>query len=113
MIEDDDLLSAGADGVGGPAEHARMDDRILAAYRREFGPRRRVRRALRALPVALALGGLLAWGVLRERPAEQKAPAAAAPPAVRLDASLVTQTSLAGFKPVDDVEVNVLGGGLP
>ena len=100
-------------------ELAPMDDRILAAYRREFGPRRRARRnALLAVPIVIALGAA-SWAVmaLRERPVEKaKAQAPAAAPTVpahaaRRDAPLVTQTSLAGFEPVDDMEVNVVGGG--
>jgi hypothetical protein len=110
MIDDDGDVS----GERESAELRPMDDRILAAYRREFGQRRRPwRRALQAVPVAVVLGGVLTWAVLALRkPAEPpKAPAAAE--SARQDASLVTHTSLAGFKPVDEIELNVLGGGLP
>ena len=103
---------------GDAAELAPMDARILAAYRGEFGPARRARRrALLAVPLALALVGLSAWAGLglRARRAVVAKPSPSASPAqaLRQDASLVTQTSLAGFEPVEDVEVNVLGGGLP
>jgi hypothetical protein len=106
-----------------PAEHSRMDARILAAYRREFGGRRSRSASLRVpLPVAAAvLAALLVCAtlVVRGRAGGGNATQPSAPPEapvqvqVRHDAPLVTNTSLAGFEPVDEMQVIVVRGGKP
>src|SRR5262245_56534234 len=115
MTDHRDDVFAGGHGVGvfaddEPAELAGMDARILAAYRCEFGSERPWSRRVRGgLPVAaLLLVGLLVGAVLTlsSRPASE---GAAAPPANGVqDAPVVTQTSLAGFQPVDDMQAVVV-----
>jgi hypothetical protein len=98
-----------------------LDDRVLAAYRREVGPaqpwwRRFLTASVRVpLPVAVGLVLLLlVTAALARRPAAP-APTAgtAAPPepvqAVRnTEAPVVTPTSLAGFQPVAEVTATVV-----
>jgi hypothetical protein len=112
MIDDAD------DAFGESPDLSRMDARVLAAYRREFGRPGWRRRVRVPLPVAaLVLIGLLVSAVaaLRTRSAvETAAPAPAADPvqAVRRDLAVVTtQTSLSGFEPVDvdDMQVVTVG----
>ena len=95
-----------------------MDDRILAAYRREVGARRGARRSLRVLlPVAaLVPVVVLAGAALRHR-ARPAGPGASAPSrrpepvqTALYEAPVVTATSLAGFEPVDDMQAVVVGG---
>jgi hypothetical protein len=98
-----------------------MDDRVLAAYRRQVGGRQAWwRRFLTAsvrvpLPVAVGLVLLLIVTAALARRPEPPAPtagtAAASEPvqAVRNgEAPVVTPTSLAGFQPVDEVTATVV-----
>jgi hypothetical protein len=104
-----------------PAVPDGMDGRVLAAYRRELGGgpawwRRFLTASVRVpLPVAVGLLLLLiVTAALARRPATP-APTAgtAAPPepvqAVRSnEGPVVTPTSLAGFRPVDEVTATVV-----
>ena len=105
-----------------PVVPAGLDDRVLAAYRRENArPAGSLWRRFRTaevripLPVAamvvllLVLSGVIA---LRRPPAGGTA---TAPPSAPVQAAratvpaVVTQTSLSGFRPVDDVQITVVG----
>jgi hypothetical protein len=104
---------------GEPPDLAAMDERVLAAYRREFGVRQDLwHRPLRVpLPLAaLVLVGLLLCAALalRERPAESTTVRSAEPvQAVRYDPPVVTNTSLLGFEPVDEMQPIDVGKGKP
>jgi hypothetical protein len=124
MIDDADDPSPGGRSVfGDPCDLRGMDARVLAAYRREFRPRPGVwGRPLRIpRPVAaLVLLGLLACATLavraRSTGESAKAPSSSAEGAVqsvRHDPPVVTNTSLAGFQPVDEMQVVVVGGDAP
>jgi hypothetical protein len=118
MTHETDEVVAPEHGVfAEPPELAGMDARILAAYRREFGSGRSLwRRSLQVpLPVAaLVLMGLFVCAVLafRGRPAENATvPSADSVQTVRHDRPVVTNTSLAGFEPIDDIQLIVVGKG--
>jgi hypothetical protein len=132
MIEDADEPTPGArHALLETPDLAGMDARVLAAYRREFGARRRFwGRPLRVpRPVAaLVILGLLVCATLalRGRSPEGQAlspeeNATARDPRsvqsvrqdlpVRGDLPVVTNTSLEGFEPVDEMEVVAVGGG--
>ncbi len=98
-----------------------MDDRVLAAYRREIGVekawwKRFLTASVRVpLPVAVGLVVLLlVTAALARRPASPAPTAGTAPPpepvqAVRnAEAPVVTPTSLAGFQPVAEVTATVV-----
>ena len=122
MIDDaDDVLSGDRNVFGEPWELSGMDARVLAAYRREFGPRphRLWGQPLRVpRPVAaLVLVGLLVCAALafrgRSAGGSATAPSPQSVQSVRHDPSIVTNTSLAGFQPVDEMQVVVVGGEAP
>lgn len=114
-----DVSSRERDVFGEPPDLAQMDDRILAAYRREIRSSRDLwHRSLRIpLPVAaLLLVGLFVCAALvtRER-SSGRATGRSSPAvqAVRYDPPLVTNTSLAGFEPVDDLQPIDVGRSKP
>ena len=105
-----------------PVVPARLDDRVLAAFRREITRPvpslwRRFLAAEVRIPMPLAatvalllvLSGLFAM----RRPAVGAT--ATAPPPVPVQSAhvtvpaVVTETSLSGFRPVDDVQITVVG----
>jgi hypothetical protein len=106
---------------GPPAVPAGLDEKVLAAYRRRTGSlwRRLLAVEVRVpLPIAAAL--LLALLVTTVLALRRPAPGgAAARPAAseavqsarRAEPPLVTRTSLAGFRPVEEIEVSVVKEG--
>jgi hypothetical protein len=117
--ESHDVSSRERDVFGEPPDLAPMDDRILAAYRREIGSSQGLwQRSLRIpLPlVALLLVGLFVCAALvsRER-SSGRATGRSSPAvqAVRYDPPVVTNTSLAGFEPVDDMQPIDVGRSRP
>jgi len=106
-----------------PAVPERLDERVLAAYRRRSLPlwRRLFQIELRVpLPVAAAvlLVLALAAGLAVRRPADEARAGAPSPtPAASephgTDLALVSHTSLTGFQPVDAPQTRVLSEGRP
>lgn len=102
-----------------------MDERVMAAYRREAGTaepiwKRWLTSSIRVpLPVALVVALLLIFtAALALRPANPP-PTAVTPDtsgpvrAAQRAAPVVTGTSLAGFQPVAEVTATVVQGGAP
>jgi len=105
-----------------PVVPSEMDDRVLAAFRRQTGGRvgfwaRLVTTSIRVpVPVALGVGLLLlVTAALALRPAPAQ-PTAGAPDAAvatvqsarQAEPPVVTPTSLAGFRPVTEVTATVV-----
>ncbi len=98
-----------------------MDERVLAAYRRQAGTAEpwwaRLFTASVRVPLPVAVGLLMLFIVtaaLALRPAPAPSTAGSAGPsepvqaAQRVDSPVVTRTSLAGFEPVPEVTATVL-----
>jgi hypothetical protein len=97
-----------------------MDDRVLAAYRRQTGGGqpwwKRLLTASVRVPLPVAVGVLLlliVTAALARRPAPPAPTAGTTAPsdpvqAVRTEAPVVTPTSLAGFQPVAEVTATVV-----
>ena len=122
MIDDaDDAFARERRVLGDPPELEAMDARILAAYRREFGARRRAWPRFLRVPVpvaALVVVALLVCAalVVRGRAGAGSATVPSPPEAqvqVRHEAPVVTSTSLAGFEPVDEMQAIVVSGSKP
>jgi hypothetical protein len=119
--EKDDELARLLRCWGPPAVPESLDERVLSAYRRHTGPlwRRLLSVELRVpLPVAAALLLMLLASVVLalRRPATggtaaQPAAGEVVQSARRAEAPLVTRTSLAGFRPVEEIEVSVVREG--
>jgi len=108
-----------------PVVPDRLDERVMAAYRRQTGAgeplwRRLLTSSIRVpVPVALAVAlFLLVTAALALRP-EPTPPTAGAPEgpgtvrAAQRATPVVTGTSLAGFQPVTEVTVSVVQEGTP
>jgi hypothetical protein len=116
----DDAVSRERSLLEDPPPLERLDARILAAYRREFVPRRRSWPGSLRVPLPLAaavLAALLACAALlvRGRAGSASATVPSPPEAevpARHDRPLVTNTSLAGFEPVDDMQLVLVGEGV-
>jgi hypothetical protein len=105
---------------GPPAVSEGLDERVLAAYRRRSGSLwRRLLSAELRVPLPLAAALLLILFVSAALALRRPAPdAAAAKPAAgevqsarRAEPPLVTRTSLAGFRPVEEIGVSVVKEG--
>jgi hypothetical protein len=107
-----------------PAPSGALDERVLEAYRRGPGRTPLLRRLLTMsvpvpLPVAVAALLLLvvtALVALRRTPAPPSPPqlaeeSAPAQTARRMEAPVVTRTSLAGFQPVSELSVTLVQAG--
>jgi anti-sigma factor RsiW len=105
-----------------PVVPARLDDRVLAAFRREITRPvpslwRRFLAAEVRIPLPLAAGlmlVLLLTGLFAmRRPSTAGTATAPAPAPVQAAhvavPAVVTETSLSGFRPVDDVQITVMG----
>ena len=120
-IERDEELSALLARWSAPIVPDGMDERMLAAYRRQAGTAApwwaRLFTASVRVPLPVAVGLLMLFfvaAVLALRPATPPStagttgPSAPVQAAQRLDPPVVTRTSLAGFEPVPVVTATVL-----
>ncbi len=122
-IERDEELSRLLARWSAPIVPDGMDERVLAAYRRQAGTAEpwwaRLFTATVRVPLPVAVGLLMLFVVtaaLALRPATAPPTAGTAGPTEpvqavqRLDPPVVTRTSLAGFEPVPEVTATVLAG---
>ena len=100
-----------------PAVPLSLDRRVMASYRAHFRPQPIWRRFLTAsvripLPVALAAMLLLAfafYGSRRQPPAQETLDSTESQRTAQLsNSAVVTRTRLAGFQPVQDMNVTML-----
>jgi hypothetical protein len=124
MTDDDERLSDLLGRWSSPAVPPDLDDRVIAAYRRQTGRPSWWRLFLTTevripLPVAAVLALLLiVSAIVAIRPPATGGSAVAPMPAPLQNAqvappAVVTETSLAGFRPVEEMRVTVVKGKTP
>ena len=123
--ERDEELSRLLERWSAPVVPDGLDERVLTAYRRQTGAREawwsRLFTASVRVPLPVAIGVLMLLIVsaaLALRPPVPTAPTAGTTrpsepvqTALRADMPVVSRTSLAGFKPVDEVTATVVTAG--